>query len=202
MGSSPVGSNYLVVADTSDNAIIQKIGPVVGGTGLRPFTIDSEETLAFITIDGLLGFNVGDMSTGKILYAVHVAGFPACSLTIDSCSHGISLSPDDREIYVVDTANNYVHVFDVTGLPGSAPVQVADIPLAHPFTANGAWATHSVDGRFVIIGESGDVIDTATRTIVGYIPTLNQSKEFTEVDFQNGIPYFSPLSRSGVGYHR
>ena len=200
MGSSPVGSNYLVVANTSDNTIIQKIGPVVGGTGVRPFAINSRETLAFITIDGLLGFNVGDISTGKILYAVHVAGFPTCSLTTDTCSHGISLSPDDREIYVVDTPHNYVHVFDVTGLPGSAPVQVADIPLAHPFTATGTWVTHSLDGRFVIIGESGDVIDTGTHAIVGFIPALSLTKEFTEVDFLNGIPYFSPLSRSGVGY--
>src|SRR5579863_7387193 len=200
MGSSPVGSNYLVVANTSNNTIIQKIGPVVGGTGVRPFTINSEETLAFITIDGLLGFNVGDISTGTILYTVHVAGFPACAVAPNYCSHGISLSPDDREIYVVDTPNNYVHVFDVTGLPGSAPVQVADIRLAHPFTATGAWITHSLDGRFVVVGQSGDVIDTATRTIVGYIPSLNETKEFTEVDFQNGIPYFSPFSRSGVGY--
>src|SRR5579863_417715 len=200
MGTSPVGSNYLVVANTSNNTIIQKIGPVVGGTGVRPFTINSEETLAFITIDGLLGFNVGDISTGTILYTVHVAGFPACAVAPNYCSHGISLSPDDREIYLVDTPNNYVHVFDVTGLPGSAPVQVADIPLAHPFTAIGAWITHSLDGRFVVVGESGDVIDTTTRAIVGYIPTLSQTKEFTEVDFQNGIPYFSPYSRSGVGY--
>src|SRR5579859_5647139 len=109
MGSSPVGSNYLVVANTSNNTIIQKIGPVVGGTGVRPFTINSEETLAFITIDGLLGFNVGDISTGTILYTVHVAGFPACAVAPNYCSHGISLSPDDREIYVVDTPNNYVH---------------------------------------------------------------------------------------------
>src|SRR2546427_816025 len=43
-------------------------------------------------------------------------------------SHGISLSPDERELYVVDWPD-YVHVFDVSGVPGRAPAQVADIAL-------------------------------------------------------------------------
>ncbi len=189
--------SYLVVAKTSNNTVIRNIGPVLGNQ-VRPFTIDSQERWAFINLTGYLGFQIGDVGTGKILYTVPIAGFSGCQPGSD-CSHGICLSPHDKEIYVLDSPNDYVHVFDVTGLPSSAPKQVADVRLAHHLNSP-TWLTHSRDGRFVFVGGSGDVIDTATRQIVGYIPDLSTTKVYTEVDFQNGRVYFSPLSRSGVGY--
>jgi DNA-binding beta-propeller fold protein YncE len=164
-------SPYLVEVNTADNSIIQRIGPV-SGTSVRPFTIDSQERWAFINVLTMLGFQVGDIATGKILYTVSVAGFSG------GWSHGLTLSPDDREIYVVDTPNNYVHIFDISGLPSSAPRQVADIPVIP--TRNAHW------------------LHTATRQVVGNIPNIGD--KFTEVDFQNGAVYFAPLSRSGVGH--
>jgi len=198
MGSTQ--ANYLVVANSSNNSVIQKIGPTVNG--VRPFTINSKETLAFTTSTGLLGFQVGDIVTGKILYTVSVPGnFVAkCPASLGQpCSHGISLSPDDKEIYLVDKYNNYVHVFDVSNLPGAVPALLASIPLTHAYADSG-WITHSRDGRHVFVGDSGDVIDTSTRSIVGYMPGLNQTSKFQELWLQNGTPTFAPLSRSGVGY--
>ena len=32
-------------------------------------------------------------------------------------SHGISLTPDERQLWVIDAPNSYVHAFDVTRLP-------------------------------------------------------------------------------------
>ena len=77
-------------------------------------------------------------------------------------NHGISLSPDERELYLIDTPNGYVHVFDVSGLPGSAPRKVASIKMAHP-PPNDGWLQHSRDGHYVYVGRAGDVIDTRTR---------------------------------------
>jgi DNA-binding beta-propeller fold protein YncE len=182
--SSPShGSPYLVAVNTADNSIIQRIGPV-SGSSVRPFTIDSRERWAFINVLTLLGFQVGDIATGKILYTVPAAGFSS------GWSHGLTLSPDDREIYVADAPNNYVHVFDVSGLPSLAPRQVADIPVTPTYNAH--WLLHSRDGRFVFVGGGGDVINTATRQVVGNIPNIGD--KFTEVDFQNGAVYFAPLS--------
>jgi DNA-binding beta-propeller fold protein YncE len=192
--------NYLVEADASDGSIVQRIGPTLG-IATRPFTIDSQERWAFITTLGVNGFQVGSVSTGAILFTVSAQGVSNASCTaFVTCSHGISLSPDDKEIYMVDYYNNDVHIFDVSGLPSSAPQWVAKIPLAHSYTESGASVTHSRDGRFVFVGQSGDVIDTNTRRIVGYLTALSTSKIYTEVDFQGSQVSFTPLSRSGVGY--
>src|SRR5258708_12165659 len=48
-------ANYLVVADTSNNSIIQKIVPTVNG--VRPFTINSNYPLPFPTSPGFLPFH-------------------------------------------------------------------------------------------------------------------------------------------------
>jgi hypothetical protein len=92
-----------------------------------------------------------------------------------------------------------VHVFDVTGLPGTAPVDVADIKLSTPAAGEG-WLQHTRDGRYVMVGADGDVIDTATRKVVGNLPAMNGSQIFTEVDFRDGAVAFSPLSRNQGGY--
>jgi DNA-binding beta-propeller fold protein YncE len=196
--------NYLVEVNTSTNQIIQRIGPLKNG--VRPFTINGTETLAFTTATGFLGFEVSSITTGKVLYTVPVKGFTAPPGS--NSSHGISLSPDEKEVYVIDTANSYVHVFDVSGLPGTAPKQVADIPL-RSMTGNESpclydcnregWVLHSGDGRFVWIGDSGDVIDTSTRKSITNLDTLFNTRKFLEIDWANGVPVFT-TSRYGLGY--
>src|SRR5690348_4254289 len=205
----PRSSNYLVEADTATNQVIKQIGPVGGTGGVRPFTINGSETLAFITLTGYLGFQVGDINTGKILYTVPVQGFSAAGAAASAPSHGISLSPDEKEIYLVDSANSYVHVFDASGLPGSAPKQVADIKLVNPMGGNEAgcaydclkdgWLHHSRDGRYVFVGDSGDVISTATRTAVATLPAMANSRKEIEIDFQNNTVVWAMNNRSSLG---
>jgi DNA-binding beta-propeller fold protein YncE len=201
-------SQYLEVADTATNQIIQKIGPVQGD-GVRPFTINGQETLAYISTTGFLGFQVGDIATGKILYTIPIQGFSWDGNGASDPSHGISLSPDEKELYVLDWANSYVHVFDVSRVPTSAPVQVANIaltrsmhhneqPCAYDCLADG-WLQHSRDGRFVYVGDAGVVIDTTTRKIVASCDSLYNSRKMIEIDWQNGVPVLTS-TRQGMGY--
>jgi hypothetical protein len=191
----PRHSNYLVIADTGTHAILQQVGPVA--SGIRPFTVNGKATLVFINTGGLIGFYVGDTQTGQILFTVTPPGFS----TVGSCggSHGVSLSPDEKELYLVDCSYSYVHVYDVTGLPHAAPTDVADIQLQTTMTGEG-WIQHTRDGRYAVVGDCGDVIDTSTRTVAGNLPSLQSTGIFTEVDFQGGAVVFSPLSRNQGGY--
>jgi len=109
----------------------------------------------------------------------------------------------------MDPPNSYLQVFDVSGVPSSPPKQVADIRLTRSMTGyespcaydcrKDGWLQHSRDGRFVYVGDSGDVIDTATRKSVTDLFTLYNSRKMLEIDWQNGVPIFT-TSRSGLGY--
>jgi DNA-binding beta-propeller fold protein YncE len=190
---------YLDVASTATNRVVREIGPLNGPGAGRPFTINGSQTLAFNTATSFLGFQVSSIRTGRLLYTVAPAGFSWNPRTFGRTpDHGISLSPNERELYLIDTPNGYVHVFDVSGLPASRPRDVADVKLAHPPAYDG-WLQHSRDGRYVYVGRAGDVIDTRTRKVVSFLPPLQRTADFLEIDWRAGRPV-STTSRYGVGY--
>ena len=125
---------------------------------MRPFTINGKETLVFVTVDSLLGFEVGDLKTGKKLAHVEVKGWNMGPVRRHgNPSHGIGLSPDEQELWVADGHNMRVHVFSA-----KAPYQqlttipVQDMP---------GWISFSMDGKYVY-PSSGEVIDRKTRKVV------------------------------------
>jgi hypothetical protein len=189
--------------------VLKRVGPLHGG--VRPFTVNGRQTLAFTTATRFLGFQVSSLETGKVLYTVPIKGFGWNPRTFkpSAPSHGISLSPDEREVWVIDAPNSYVHVFDVSGLPSKPPRQVADIRLLHKLArdehpcsydcARDGWVQHSRSGRFVYIGDSGDVVSTAKRRVVAFLPALRDSRKSLEIDWRLGRPIFT-TSRTGLGY--
>ena len=148
---------YLEVASTATNRVVKRIGPL-RPPGVRPFVINGSETFAFTTSHLFLGFQVSSIRAGKALYSVSPPGFSFNPRKYTSTpDHGIALSPDGRQLALIDTANGYVHLFDVSGLPGSRPRDIADIKLDHPPQSDG-WLEYSLDGRDIFIGNGGDVI--------------------------------------------
>jgi DNA-binding beta-propeller fold protein YncE len=203
--------DYLEVADTATNRVVQNIGPL--RSGVRPFTINGRQTLAFTTATGFLGFQVSSVLTGRVLYTESFPGFgwdPA-RFAPSAPSHGISLSPDERRLWVIDAPNGYVHVFDVSSLPRRAPRLLRNIRLSHPMSgeespcsydcARDGWVQHSLDGRFVYIGDSGDVIDTRSYRRVAYLDPLRNTRKMLEIDWRGGLPV-ATSSRQGLGYVR
>jgi DNA-binding beta-propeller fold protein YncE len=197
----------IYIYDVAEGSRVGTVGPYVDT--LRPFAIDRAETLVYTTHTGLLGFQVGSITGGRVLYTARVEGFGA-KTDFTTPSHGISLSPDEREVYVIDTANAYVHVFDVSGVPASAPLKVASIKLSSDFAGEEAgcgtgwcgrigWLQHSRDGRFVYVGDGGDVIDTRTRRVVATLPSLRETRKMVEIDWKDGAPVAS-TPREGIGY--
>ena len=191
---------FLEVASTATNQVVRKIGPL-NGPGVRPFTINGSQTLAFTTARSFLGFQVSSIGTGRVLYTVPVPGFSFDLATFGRTpDHGIALSPDERRLYLIDTPNGYVHVFNIQGLPTSPPRLLANIKLKHA-PPNDGWLQVSRNGRYLYVGRSGDVIDTRTDKIVAYRPALGSTADFLEIDWRNGRP-ISTTNRYGVGYAR
>jgi DNA-binding beta-propeller fold protein YncE len=200
----PRNSRFLYVASAASGRIVRRVGPLL--PGVRPFTIDVARRLAYTTATGFLGFQVSSLATGRVLATVPVAGFRA-TRSLGTPSHGISLSPDGRELYVIDVPNSAVHVFDVSSTPPRRPRQVANVRLEHAMTGlerpcggdcgRAGWLQHSLDGRYVYVGDCGDVIDTRSRRVVAFLPALRSSRYLFELDWRGGRP-FRTSTRSGI----
>jgi DNA-binding beta-propeller fold protein YncE len=176
-------SKLLTIADAQTRATAGTIGPF--SESIRPFTVNGRQTLCFVNVNGLLGFEVGSIQNGKRLYRIEVKGFDKGPVKRHGCpSHGIGLTPDEREVWLCDGANSMLHVFDATTMP---PIQVASIKLRD----QPGWVTFSMDGRYGY-PSTGDVIDTKTRQIVAELKDESgrpvQSEKLMEIVFSGAKP--------------
>lgn len=176
-------SPLLRVADTSSHTIVKEVGPFT--SAIRPFTVNGRQTLCFVNVNGLLGFEVGDLATGRMLHRVEVQGFKMGVPKRHGCpSHGVGLTPDEKELWVCDAANQRMHVFDATVMP---PKQVASIEVRD----DPGWITFSLDGRYAY-PSTGEVIDVATRKIVAHLKDETgadlHSEKIVEIHFAGGRP--------------
>lgn len=165
-----IGSPFVHVADPKTHTLVQKIGPF--SAGIRPFTINSDESLVFVNVNDFLGFEVGDLKTGEKIASVPVLGWDKGPVRRHgNPSHGIALSPDEKEIWVSDGYNMRLHVFS-----GQAPYQqlttiaLDDMP---------GWITFSMDGKYAY-PSSGEVIDAKTRQVLFLLQDENHNTVSSE----------------------
>lgn len=174
-------SPYLTVVNVADGST-RLVGPF--SAPIRPFTVNGRQSLVFVNVNGLLGFEVGDLKTGKMLHRVQVTGVQQGPVKRHGCpSHGVGLTPDERELWLADGANQMMHVFDATAMP---PRQVASLPVRD----QPGWVTFSLDGRYAY-PSTGEVFDVKTRKIVATLAEGNQavhSEKLVEIHFEGDKP--------------
>jgi DNA-binding beta-propeller fold protein YncE len=185
--------DYVNILSTATNTVTLQAGPAANG--VAPFTINGKHTLIFTTSTYTCGFQVMSATTGSVLYTVGFSG--ACSWPTGDPSHGISLSPDEKRVYVMDAPLDQLEVYDVSGLPSTAPTFVASVPLSS-VTGNEVpcqtrcqkegWVLNDLSGRYVYIGDSGDVVSTSTLSIVANLPSLSNARQMIEGDWAGGVP--------------
>jgi hypothetical protein len=150
-------SPLLSVADTRTHTVVKTVGPFANS--IRPFTVNAEQTLCYVNVNELLGFEVGDLKTGKKLHHIEVQGFQKGPVDRHGCpSHGIGLTPDERELWLSDGHNKAMHIFDNTVMP---PKQVTTIMLRD----QPGWVTFSIDGKHAY-PSTGEVFDSRTKKLV------------------------------------
>jgi hypothetical protein len=176
-------STLLTVADTSSHTAARTVGPFTAP--IRPFTVNGSQTLCFVNINDLLGFEVGDLKSGKMLHRVEVEDFKKGPVKRHGCpSHGVGLTPDEKELWLTDAANSRMHIFDATVMP---PKQVASLELRD----QPGWISFSIDGRYAY-PSTGDVIEVASRKIIAGLTDENgtpvQSEKLLEIVFQGNQP--------------
>ncbi len=183
-------SSTLSVSDATSHEIVKRVGPF--SASLCPFTVNAGGTLAFANVDGLVGFEVGDLQTGLVLERVAVEDYDKdAAATYECASHGIAFTPDGRELWVADGVRNRLHVFDATVYP---PVARTTIDLA----AQPRWIAFSLDGRYAY-ASTGDVVGAAEKRVIGVLQDAAgarvSSEHLLEVDAVDGTPVRVGLAR-------
>jgi len=176
-------SPLLRVTDTATREVVREVGPF--SDVIRPFTINGNQTLCYVNVNELLGFEIGDLKTGKMLHQVKAAGVEKGPTKRHGCpSHGIALTPDEKELWLTDAANSKLHIFDNTVMP---PRQITSVSVRD----QPGWITFSIDGRYAY-PSTGDIIEVKTREIVARLSDEHsaavQSEKMLEIDFAGERP--------------
>jgi DNA-binding beta-propeller fold protein YncE len=174
-------SPLLSIADTKTHSVVGTVGPFADV--IRPFTINGANSLVYVNVNNLLGFEVGDIGTGKKLYHVEVEGYEKGDVKRHGCpAHGIALTADEKELWLADCHNSAIHIFDNTVMP---PKQTTSLKMRDCV----GWISMSVDGRFAY-SSTGEVIDVATKKTVASltdeIGRAVQSEKMLDVVISNG----------------
>lgn len=222
-GSQPADVKHTVgVVDTATNKVIQKVGPFMNV--VRPFTINGKASLVYAVVNSFVGIQVGDVATGKILYTTPPANYTQPTPGTNNHTHGILLTPDEKEVWMVDTRLTGVHVFDVSNVPAGPPKYIRFIATrkygrelngtisanaSQDTTSTPSWLNRSHDGKFVY-AEGGEVISVASKQVVGQLRArrpdgtlapYTHSRFMLEVDFVDGKPVRA-TDQFGVGLAR
>jgi DNA-binding beta-propeller fold protein YncE len=174
-------SPLLSIADAKTNTVTSTVGPFADV--IRPLTVNGADSLVYVNVNNLLGFEIGDLHTGKKLYHVEVTGFEKGEVKRHGCpAHGIALTHDEKELWLADCYNSAIHIFDNTVMP---PKQTTDLKMRDCV----GWISMSLDGRFAY-SSTGEVIDVATKKIVATltdeIGRQVQSEKLLDVVISNG----------------
>lgn len=176
-------SPLLRVTDTKTHEVTREIGPF--GNVIRPFTINGAQSLVYVNVNDLLGFEIGDLKTGKVLQRVEVTGVEKGPVKRHGCpAHGVGLTPDEREVWICDGHNEMLHVFDNTVMP---PRQIKSLKLRE----QPGWITFSLDGKHAW-PSTGEIIDVKSKKIITTLtdetgrPT--HSEKIVQIDFADSKP--------------
>jgi DNA-binding beta-propeller fold protein YncE len=157
---------------------------------VRVQVLNKDSSKIYVNQNNFLGFIIADTNTGKILKTVEVTSenwrtvwnqSPNLRIPHGCPSHGIALTPDGKEIWLADGVFKKIHIFTNT----DDPKEIATID-----TPDGVyWMTFGIDGKLVY-ASSGDIIDVATRKVVGTTKDEYGNRLFSEKEldmvFQNG----------------
>jgi len=180
LGSTTHGKIFVV--DTATDRIIKRFGPFgrdpTGRKGrVSPYCINGAETLCFANSHHV-GFYVGDLVKEAVPHWVRVeeaAGF----------SHGVGMTPDEKEIWLTNPNDKRLWVYDATVMPAKRLRSIDVCRKSH------GWITFSLDGVYAW-PDTSEVIDAKTKKVLATLKDESgkpvASSKFIEVHFRDGKP--------------
>ncbi len=168
---SPLGSpRRVMIVDVA--AGHEVVGEIPFGNVVRPPALSADEKRHFQHIDGLIGFQVADISSRKVTHTVRHK-VPADLQQKASRCHGLAIRPDQKEIWSCNVEHHIVHIHDITN--PDYPEVAALLMIERVY-----WLCFSPDSKFAYISVRGAnkicVVDCATKEVVKHIDVGDMPK--------------------------
>jgi YVTN family beta-propeller protein len=165
------GSNrYIFVSSMGDHAIdtidLEKMdyaASIPTGGVPRPYVITRDGGTMYVAVSDLHGFVIVDVPEKKVVRRVempaeHPTPHEHPGEPINTLTHGLALSPDEKELWVTSLLDDAMYVYDVKSQKIVGHVPVGSGPN---------WVAFSPDGKYVCVSNAADddvsIIDVKVR---------------------------------------
>jgi YVTN family beta-propeller protein len=150
---SSMGGNEVDVIDLEKLEYAAHIS--VGGRP-RPYVVSSDESTMYVALANLHGFVIVDIQGNKVLQRVEMPAVhpgpprPRAFETPDTLTHGLALSPDQKELWVTSMLDDAIYIYDLNVKKSTASIPTGDGPN---------WIVFSPDGKYACVSntDSDDV---------------------------------------------
>lgn len=166
-----VGAQYgsaIIVIDPATQTLLYTLPT---SDGVRPMALTKDGRTVYAALSNLMGFVVADIEKGvtrRIELGTLPEGLPKPYL--DTFTHALFLTPDEREIWVTDCINDLVRIVRVSDMKETGQIRVGHFPH---------WFTPRPDGKvlFVSLWYSDVVaaIDMTTRKVIANMQFARQT---------------------------
>jgi YVTN family beta-propeller protein len=152
-----MGDHKVNLIDLKTLAYIAEIP--VGGIP-RPLTVTHDEKTLYCQLSDLHGFVVADVPSRKVIAKVELPPLPPdVKFPVPNTpSHGLALTPDEKELWVTSCGTDTVYVYDTAGKKIVGQVRTGSGPT---------WLTFSPDGKYCcvsnVLSDDVSIIDAARR---------------------------------------
>jgi DNA-binding beta-propeller fold protein YncE len=180
-------NKVMTISDVQSRKVIKTIR---FPDNIRVFVVNKDGSRVYANNNNFLGYRIADVTSGQVIKSVEVTSVnwhakwdvsPRPRIPHGCPSHGIALTPDEKEVWVTDGLFNKIHIFSNT----DDPKEIDTIDT----TGGPFWMTFGVDGHYAYVS-SGDVIDIATHKIVGQMKDEYghplYSEKLLDMTFDNG----------------
>lgn len=159
-----IDGRKIFVFDPHKHEILFEIEP---GGKVRPVALTKDDSLMYVALSELHGFAVVDIKQRKTIKKVELPKLPPNTPRpyLDTYTHGLALTPDEKQLWVTSTPGGVVYAYSVPDLKLLGKVEVGKFPN---------WLAFTPDGKVLFVSntESNTVtaIDVSGRKVLATIP--------------------------------
>ena len=168
---SPMGPpKRVTIVDVKEGH--KAVGEIPFANSVRPPALSADNTRFYQNIDGLVGFQVADIASRKVIATVKHQ-IPEDFKGKRSRCHGLAIRPDQNEIWSCNVEHRTVHVHSLTeeGYPETHAIRM----IGRVY-----WLCFSPDSRYAYVAVRSEkkicVVDARTKKIVTHIEAGNTPK--------------------------